>query len=716
MIKITKSFIEQLRKNPIAILKTLSEDDIATIIQKANYSYYNSEAPLFSDNLFDMIKEYLENINPNHPILKNVGTVAEGEKKEILPYYMGSMDKIKTEAKAIEKFKKDYPGEYVVSDKLDGNSAMIYSKGGKMKLFTRGDGTIGQNISHLLPFIKHIGTIDTKTEVTLRGELIISKSDFEIVKDKGANARNMVAGLLNAKIPDMELIKYVQFIAYELITPKLNPDEQFKFMKNLGFKPVAYQIVNEKKLNIEELSKILLQRRSVSEFEIDGIVIFHNKLHKRAKENPKYAFAFKSLLTMQQAEVIVSNVEWNMSKDGYLIPVVNFNPISLAGVTIRRAHGFNGKFIQDNKIGPGSKIIIIRSGDVIPYIQEIISPSETGEGQMPDVKYIWTKTGVDILMSKEEQKDSDELKLKNIEYFFDKIDVKGVSSGNIKKIYASGKKTVKDILNISIEDLLKVEGFKIKMAEKISNAIKERKDSLDCITVMSASNTIGRGFGNRKIELIIKHIPAILQSRYIPSQAELLSIKGIEKTSANTFIENLPAYYDFIDKNDIKCLFEGTIEEEQYSSIKIATPSPVKINTPSPIKVKCPEGCMPSNIISTSSNELIKSVSVPKKVISLKKNEMIEIKKLQKPKSIEKIKHKNFENMKFVFTGFRNELLEKYIKLHGGDVMTSVSKNTTAVIRKDGDDKTSGKVKKAASIGVNVINVDDFISQNNIII
>ena len=692
MVKITKAFIGQLRKNPVDVLKGLSEDEIATIIQKANHSYYNSQDPLFSDNLFDMIKDYLENINPNHPILKNVGSVAEGEKKEILPYFMGSLDKIKTDEKAIEKFKKEFPDEYVVSDKLDGNSGMIYSKGGEVKLFTRGDGTIGQNISHLLPFIKNVGKFTTKAEVTLRGELIISKADFEKVKDKGANARNMVAGLLNAKVPDLELIQLVQFVAYELITPKLKPEDQFKYMKDLGFKPVFNQKVNESKLTVDELSKILLHRRSISEFEIDGIVVFHNILHKRVKENPKYAFAFKSLLTMEQAEVIVSNVEWNMSKDGYLIPVVNFNPISLAGVTIRRAHGFNGKFIQDNKIGPGSKIVIIRSGDVIPYISEILSESEIGKGQMPDVKYVWSKTGVDIMLSKEEQKDSDELKFKNLEYFFDKIDVKGLSSGNLKKIYDSGKKTVKDILNITVADLLKVDGFKSKMAEKIALAIKERKTTLDCITVMSASNTLGRGFGSKRIELIVMTIPSILKKRYIPTIAELLVIKGVEKTTADAFIKNLPDYFDFVDKNGIECLFEDVNDEDE----KIETP---KNKSPSPLKSKCPEGCIPNpSMISTASNELIKEVSVPKKVISLNKQ----------------ISQKQFENMKFVFTGFRNDELEKYIKKFGGSVSTSVSKNTTAVIRKDGTDKTSGKVKKAEELNVKVVNLEDFISQYNI--
>jgi len=698
MVKITKAFIEQLRKNPLEILKALSDDEIATIIQKANHSYYNSESPLFSDNLFDMIKEHLENINPNHPILKNVGSVAEGEQKEILPHYMGSLDKIKTDEKAIEKFRKDYPGEYIVSDKLDGNSGMFYSKGGEVKLFTRGDGTIGQNISHLLGFIRNIGKITSKTEVTIRGELIISKSDFEKVKDKGANARNMVAGLLNAKVPDLELIKLVQFVAYELITPKLKPEDQFKYMKDLGFKPVFNQKVNESKLTVDELSKILLHRRSVSEFEIDGIVIFHNLMHKRiSKENPKYAFAFKSLLTMEQAEVIVSNVEWNMSKDGYLIPVVNFNPISLAGVTIRKAHGFNGKFIQDNKIGPGSKIVIIRSGDVIPYISEILSGSEIGKGQMPDVKYEWSKTGVDIMLTKEDQKDSDELRFKNLEYFFDKIDVKGLSSGNLKKIYDSGKKTVKEILNITVSDLLKVDGFKIKMAEKIALAIKERIPTLDCVTVMHASNTLGRGFGSKKIELIVTTIPSVLKTRRIPSSAELLAIKGIEKTTADAFIKNLPDYFEFIDKNEIQCLFEDIEEEEKPKS-----PTPKKSAVNSPIKVNCPSGCIPApNMVSTSTTELIKEVSPPKKTVPLNKTP-------------QPIVSKKFEGMKFVFTGFRNDELEKYIKKQGGSVTTSVSKTTAAVIRKDDSDKTSGKVKKAEELNVKIYNLVDFMNQYKI--
>jgi NAD-dependent DNA ligase len=645
-MKITVSFINRLKKTPIDVLKELSEDEIASLIQHANHSYYNSDTPVFSDNLYDMIRDHLSSLNPQHPILKNVGSVTEGGKKQELPYFMGSLDKIKSDEKAVENFKREHPGTYIVSDKLDGNSAMIFYKEGEMLLFSRGNGEVGQNISHLIPFVQNIPCIRGKAEVTVRGELIISKADFEKVKHKGANPRNMVSGLVNAKVPDLEIVKLTQFVAYELIVPKLEPEKQMGYMREIGYKVVDSRVLKEKELTVTNLSDVLVKRRSDSEFDIDGIVVFHNAVHKRIKKNPTYAFAFKSILTMQQAEVIITSVEWNLSKDGYLIPVVNFHPIALAGVMIKRAHGFNGKFIKDNNIGPGSKIIIIRSGDVIPYIKEVITPSETGEPQMPDTNYVWTKTGVDITV--DSSTETDELRMKKLVYFFDKIDVKGLSSGNVKKMYDAGLTTVKQIMFATKEDLLKVDGFKTKMAEKIVSALSERIADLDCIKVMDASNILGRGIGSKKIEMILTELPNILSNRHVPTMDELLTIKGIEKTTAKQFITNIPNYFSFVDENDLKCKFNG------------------------------------NDIVGQDHDVVISKMTA------------------------------HMSGMKFVFTGFRNEKLEKYIKSQGGSVSTSVSKSTTAVVRKDSNDKDSSKVKKAEELNVPVIDLADFIVQHKI--
>jgi NAD-dependent DNA ligase len=307
---------------------------------------------------------------------------------------------------------------------------------------------------------------------------------------------------------------------------------------------------------VESLSEILLDRRNKSDFEIDGIVVTHDKIHNRVKENPSYAFAFKSLLTMERAEVIVSKVEWSLSKDAYLVPVIIFPGVALDGVTISRAHGFNGKFIQQNKIGPGSKIVIIRAGAVIPHVEEILSPSETGEASMPDVKYIWSKTGVDIMLSEEDKKESDDVKLKNIVNFFDKIDVKGFSTGNIKKLYDAGLKTVKAILTATKADLLKVDGFKDKMATKVYENLQEKMKELDCVVLIAASNSLGRGLGKTKIALLIEEMPNIIKQRYIPTLTEITNIKGFEKKTAQLFIDNMPKFWEFVDENQLTCFLD----------------------------------------------------------------------------------------------------------------------------------------------------------------
>jgi len=548
-MKLTQVFIKKLIASPKSVLDTLSEDEVAEIIQKANHSYYHTKKPLFSDNIFDLIKDYLEEKNPNHPILKNVGAVVSDKDKVRLPYFMGSLDKIKDE-KSIQKFVSNYGGPYLVSDKLDGNSGLFVFNEKKAKLYSRGDGTHGQDISHLLPFLKSVPQINK--DMAVRGEIIITKKNFEkLTHKKQANARNMVAGLINSKTPDLEIAKHTEFVAYEVIYPVLLPDMQMSFLKENGFNLVAHELYTS--INIEGLSKYLVERRNKSPYEIDGIVISDDKIYKRLPENPSHSFAFKSVLTMEEAEVIVNKVEWNVSKDGYMVPVITFNPVQLDGVSISRTHGFNAKFIKDNVIGPGSKIIIIRSGAVIPYCKEVLSPSETGEPDMPDISYEWSSSSVDIVMSKESQENSEDVVFKNIEYFFNKLDVKGLSTGNLKKIFNAGHKVVKDILDISVDDLKKIDGFKDKMAQKIYDAMQEAKKDISCVLLMDASNTLGRGMGAKKIELVLDAFPKIVSERYVPTVSEMITLKGIEKKTAELFITNLPKYFAFVDKNKLSC-------------------------------------------------------------------------------------------------------------------------------------------------------------------
>lgn len=554
-MKINKSFVNKLSQDPLGVLGKLSVDEIVTLIQTANHDYYNKGNPLFTDQIFDMVKEFLAEISPKHPVLQHVGASVSQEHKVKLPFYMGSLDKIKNDEKVLMNWNKKFTGDYIISDKLDGNSGLLVYKEGSMTLYTRGDGLQGQNISHLIPFIKNkfiLNNFKKTSHIAVRGEMIISKKDFSSIADKGANARNTVAGLLNSKIPDLQIAKLTSFVAYEVVFPGMKPMEQMVYMKEtLRIDTVHHLLLKERNFNLDTLSEELMRRRKDSPYEIDGIVVSHNEVYPRVQENPEHSFAFKSVLTMEKAEVTVTKVEWNMSKDGLFVPVVIFTPVNLDGVTITRAHGFNGKYIRDNSIGPGATIIVMRSGAVIPYIVETIVKAH--EPQMPESQYVWNKSGVDVMIDKgaANTQDNDTLQLRNVEYFFEKIDVRGLSSGIISKIYHHGHKNVGQILALTYEQLLEIDGFKKTLATKIHSAISTKKSSLDAYTIMDASNVLGRGIGYRKIKLICDAIPAIIGNRYIPTHHELTALKGIEVKTAEVFINNLPNLFEFLTKNNL---------------------------------------------------------------------------------------------------------------------------------------------------------------------
>jgi len=275
---------------------------------------------------------------------------------------------------------------------------------------------------------------------------------------------------------------------------------------------------------------------------MDGVVVSHDKIYKRINGNPKHAFAFKMLLTEQSAEAKVVNVEWNASKDGYLKPRVEIEPINLGGVRITYATGFNGSFIQKNKINIGSIIEISRSGDVIPYINTVIKPSN--EGKMPDIDYVWNDTHVDIMLK---SKDTNETVIeKNIMQFF--TDVEGLGPGNIKKIVKTGYNSVPKILAMSKKDFFEVPGFKDKLSTKIYTNIQNKVSELSLPELMASSNVFGRGFGDKKIILILDKYPDILLSKESSKDKilKIANIKGLAKKTSELFVTNIPNFIHFM--------------------------------------------------------------------------------------------------------------------------------------------------------------------------
>jgi NAD-dependent DNA ligase len=351
----------------------------------------------------------------------------------------------------------------------------------------------------------------------------------------------MVAGIVNHKTIN-EAVKDLHFVAYEVMKPVKKPSEQMEFLLTLDVEPVLYK--TETKLNNELLSNLLVDWRYNYAYEIDGVIVTNDAVYQRKVGNPEHAFAFKMVLSDQVAEAKVVDVLWAASKDGYLKPRVQIEPIQLGGVTITYATGFNGAFINDNKIGIGATIELIRSGDVIPYIRKVVVPAE--EPKMPNVPFKWNDTHVDIML--EDLESDDSVLEKNITGFFRGIGVDGLSTGNVKRIMEAGYTSVPDILKMDVDDLLQVEGFKEKTATKLYEGMKQKLEEASLTTIMSASNMFGRGFSEKKIELIMESYPTVLLSKETNNQkvAKIASIKGMATKTAEAFVERIPAFIQFM--------------------------------------------------------------------------------------------------------------------------------------------------------------------------
>jgi DNA ligase (NAD+) len=558
--------LQLFRKEGLSALKIMTEEQLSKLIRRANDAYYCNQSPIMTDNEYDILREYTANKYPNNKVVKEGHTQCniEIEKNKVkLPYEMWSMDKIKPDTEALPKWMKKYRGPYVLSCKLDGISGLYSTEGKEPKLYTRGNGKTGQDISHLIPFLK----LPTRENIVIRGEFIITKERFieKYAKDF-SNPRNFVAGVVNQKKinpNNINKFKDIDFVAYEVIKPELKPSEQMAFLQAQAeqVEVVRYSIHQTITNNI--LSELLIEWRETYKYEIDGVICINDAIYPRQTGNPEHAFAFKMVISDQIAEAKVLDVIWTPSKDGYLKPRVQIEPISLGGVNIEYATGFNAKFIVDNKIGVGSIIKLIRSGDVIPHIASVIQPAVAP--LLPAVPFIWNETGVDIMI--ENKSEDTTVREKTITAFFKIIGVEGLGPGNIKRIIDTGFNTVTKIISMSKDDFLTVEGFKEKMATKIYEGIKEKIEETTLPELMHATNIFGRGFGTKRFQAILESHPDILVSNEIPSKKleKLIAINGMAKKSAEKFMKHSSEFVKWAKDANLE---KRIIHKERHPPVK----------------------------------------------------------------------------------------------------------------------------------------------------
>lgn len=533
--KLAKLSLSDLRKK----LEKLQTETLIKYNEYLSDLYHNGkgESP-FSDKQYDLLKEILESRN----VKPTIGAkIREGENRVELPFWMGSANKITPEqSQVLEKFKNLWKTtNFVEMDKLDGVSCLCIVKNRTVKLYTRGDGIIGADISYFAPFF----TIPTHKDIICRGELIMNKKDFPKYQKEYKNPRNLVAGVIGGKTT-REPIKDIHFVVYEIINENENQNKkissQLEELEKLGFETVFNKEI--KTISSEILKKDLTERKKKSNYDIDGIIIQVNAPYDRnTTGNPDYMFAFKMLFDDAIIETKVLSVEWNISKTGQIKPVVIVKPVNTMGITIRRATGHNAKYIVENGIGKGAIVRITRSKDVIPYILQVIKGVEP---ELPEMEFIWDKTETNIIAT--DLGDDNTLCVKLISDMFSKLGIKFVSQATVKKLLEGGLDNFIKIVSADKKKLNDI--FTSKTAERIHTNISEGMKAVSIPVLIGSSNILGFGVGTKRVELLLKFLPNIFDVNNKVKKEDIKKIEGFADIMGDKVYLNLKYAKLFLQK------------------------------------------------------------------------------------------------------------------------------------------------------------------------
>ncbi len=585
MANLVKKLVKS-KQDSIEVASDFTTEELEEVITYAADKYYNTSESVISDALYDILVDFLKLRNPKSPVLKNIGAKVKTKNKVKLDYWLGSMDKIKppqpdgpVQTNQLINWAKKYRPPYNLSDKLDGVSALlVYRTDGKINMFTRGTATEGTDITVLAKYL-NLPEFDTvlsyckknklKGEhqsnlIAFRGELVIKEKTFEKNWSKVLkNSRNSVAGLVNSKTINSDLAKDTDLVLYEVVDPFFPIEKQLTTISNLGFKTVTNKTITTE-LTFDYLSKYLKERRAKSEYQIDGIIVTScDKQERNVDGNPEYAFAFKDILEDQMAKTVVESIEWNISKDGFIKPTLLLKPVSIGGVEIKRATGFNAKFIVDNVLGPGAEIEIIRSGDVIPKVQKVLKVSKSGKPDLPTGEWVWNETKVDIKINNIESNAN--VLVKNIYYFFSKLETKGLGEKNVEKLVEAGLNTIPKILAADEARLLLVDGFGEKTAKNLVVSIKTALSNVPLARLMAASNKLGHGLGEERMKQILEVYPNILTEYKKWTNKEFIEklkeLSGWEEKTSTLFVNNFNNFISFY--NEIKKYVNVKVENKK---------------------------------------------------------------------------------------------------------------------------------------------------------
>ncbi|HEU6097675.1 DNA ligase [Streptococcus pneumoniae] len=533
-------------------------NELVALLNRYATEYYTNDNPSVSDSEYDRLYRelveletaYPEQVLADSPTHRVGGKVLDGFEKYSHQYPLYSLQDAfsREELDAFDaRVRKEVAHPtYICELKIDGLSiSLTYEKGILVAGVTRGDGSIGENITENLKRVKDIPlTLPEELDITVRGECYMPRASFDQVnqarQENGepefANPRNAAAGTLRQLDTAVVAKRNLATFLYQEASPSTRDSQEkgLKYLEQLGF------VVNPKRIlaeNIDEIWNFIQevgQERENLPYDIDGVVIKVNDLASQEElgftvKAPKWAVAYKFPAEEKEAQLL--SVDWTVGRTGVVTPTANLTPVQLAGTTVSRATLHNVDYIAEKDIRKDDTVIVYKAGDIIPAVLRVVESKRVSEEKL-DIPTNCPSCNSDLLHFE------DEVALRCINprcpaqimegliHFAsrDAMNITGLGPSIVEKLFAANLvKDVADIYRLQEEDFLLLEGVKEKSAAKLYQAIQASKEN-------SAEKLLfGLGIrhvGSKASQLLLQYFHSI-ENLYQADSEEVASIESL---------------------------------------------------------------------------------------------------------------------------------------------------------------------------------------------
>ena len=544
-------------------------NELVALLNRYATEYYTSDNPSVSDSEYDRLYRelveletaYPDQVLADSPTHRVGGKVLDGFEKYSHQYPLYSLQDAfsREELEAFDaRVRKELAHPtYICELKIDGLSiSLTYEKGILVTGATRGDGSVGENITENLKRVKDIPlTLPEELDITVRGECYMPRASFDQVnqarQENGepefANPRNAAAGTLRQLDTAVVAKRNLATFLYQEASPSTRDSQEkvLKHLEQLGF------VVNPKRIlaeNIDEIWNFIQEvgkERENLPYDIDGVVIKVNDLAGQEElgftvKAPKWAVAYKFPAEEKEAQLL--SVDWTVGRTGVVTPTANLTPVQLAGTTVSRATLHNVDYIAEKDIRKDDTVIVYKAGDIIPAVLRVVESKRVSEEKL-DIPTNCPSCNSDLLHFE------DEVALRCINprcpaqimegliHFAsrDAMNITGLGPSIVEKLFAANLvKDVADIYRLQEEDFLLLEGVKEKSASKLYQAIQASKEN-------SAEKLLfGLGIrhvGSKASQLLLQHFHSIenLAQADPEEVASIESLGGVIAKSLQTY-------------------------------------------------------------------------------------------------------------------------------------------------------------------------------------